>query len=293
MKKDEILRSAVLQVGDDTKFVRLATATKIVHSLLFTLYLIYLVVAIATKTQGSDNIVLELLKEYASIMLSNAWLIVIFLIIVVIALVGYFILPPIGEAAMIYYLDDPEKRGTLSFAKGMYKFFPMFEYNALVSVVNALTFFVVVTRMYVLGILRHWFSITILVLWISVILFVSFLLPYTRLLIALENEDFFPAMRKSGWMSVRNFSTTVKFVIISFMLYARFIVNIVIVVWIPLLLIWVGTWLGLDKIEFLQVVFIAIIVWLILLVSYIEGIIEAFVMTYWYKVYKHIKELAV
>lgn len=167
----------------------------------------------------------------------------------------------------------------------------MFEYNALTSAMNIVTFLLVISRLYVLNILRHRFSITILMMWLIVILLISFLLPYTRLLIALEDEDFFPAMRKSSGLSIKNFSTTMKFVIITFMLYMRFIINILIVVGIPMLLIWVGTRLGLDQFAFLQIVFIAIIVGLILLVAYIEGIIEAFVMTYRYKVYKHIKSI--
>lgn len=75
------------------------------------------------------------------------------------------------------------------------------------------------------------------------------------------------------------------------MLYIRFVVNILIVVGIPMLLIRVGTWLWLDQYTFLQIVFIAIIAGLIILVAYIEGIIEAFVMTYRYKVYKHVKSI--
>ncbi len=292
--KQEILKSALTQVGDDTKFVRLATATTIVHSLLFTLYLIYMVVSISSKAQGShNNIFLTLLKEYTAIMLSNTWLIIIFLVLIVICIIGYFLLPPIWEAALIYYLDDPEKRGTLSFAKGLYKFFPMFEYNALISMLNPLTFAVVVTRMYVLDILVHRFSLTFLTMWLIIILCASFMLPYSRLLIALEEEEFFNGMRKSGGMSIRNFSTTMKFVVVTYMLYIRYAINIAIVVWIPMLLIWVGTRLGLDKYEFLQIVFIAMIIWLILLVAYIEGIIEAFGMTYRYKVYKYIKALNV
>ncbi|MBP7848600.1 hypothetical protein KA013_05375 [Patescibacteria group bacterium] len=93
--KDEILRSAVTQVGDDTKFVRLATATKFVHSLLFTLYLIYLVVTISSKAQGSKNIFIELLQEYTSIILSDTGLIIIFLVLIIIGVIGYFLLPPI------------------------------------------------------------------------------------------------------------------------------------------------------------------------------------------------------
>lgn len=46
---------------------------------------------------------------------------------------GYYLLPPIGEAAMIYYLDDSTNEGMGSLAKGIYKFFPMFEFNAAVS----------------------------------------------------------------------------------------------------------------------------------------------------------------
>lgn len=45
-------------------------------------------------------------------------------------LIGYELLPPIGDAAQIYYLDQPERKdGFRAFAQGLYKFFPMFEFN--------------------------------------------------------------------------------------------------------------------------------------------------------------------
>lgn len=49
--KHPILRSSIHEISEDTKFIRLATVTTFVHSLLFVLYLIYLGFSIVSLAQ--------------------------------------------------------------------------------------------------------------------------------------------------------------------------------------------------------------------------------------------------
>lgn len=83
--------------------------------------------------------------------------------------------------------------------------------------------------------------------------------PYARMVITLEDEDFFPAMKRSMHLAIANIKITLKFVIITALLSIRFIFNILLLVGIPLFLIRFGTRLGLDSIPVLQRVFVVIV----------------------------------
>ena len=152
--KDTILRSAMYELSDDTKFIRLATITTFIHSLLFLIYLVYLFSSVISKMQGGKNQqFLEVLQEIISFDMSGNT-IIIFIFLAILLFIWYIILPPIGEAAMIYYLDNPKKQGTASLGKGTTKFFPMFEFDAAISTVNVLVLMIAVSRMYVIGIFK-------------------------------------------------------------------------------------------------------------------------------------------
>gem|GEM_PF-5613845 len=57
------------------------------------------------------------------------------MILGIVLAIGYYILPPIGEAAMIYYLEKTMgNNGSVesSVTHGLKKFFVMFEWNSIV-----------------------------------------------------------------------------------------------------------------------------------------------------------------
>ena len=107
--KKAILKAAMTEISDDTKFIRLATITTFVHSLLFILYLIYLTFSIAALAQGSSNPMVSTFQDTLAQLRGDSSFIVIFVIICIIGIIGYALLPPVGEAAMISYLDSTSK----------------------------------------------------------------------------------------------------------------------------------------------------------------------------------------
>lgn len=105
---------------------------------------------------------------------------------------------------MLAYLASDKKQGTVSMGKGLSKFFPMFEFDAMVSLFNIMVFIVICSRLRVMGILWQPFIIAILVIWSIIIFLVSLLLPYSRIVITLENLKFLDAMKRSMALSIAN-----------------------------------------------------------------------------------------
>jgi len=223
----DILRQSMIELGDNTKLIRLATITTFIHSLLFIVYMLYLLFNLSQKNSWSW--IRDLLSEYVDIVAPSTEVLVILIIIWIVLLIGYTLLPPIWDASMIYYLESKKKSGSLSLGKWVTKFFPMFEFNATMTMFNF-------------------------------------------------------------WLAIYNMWITLKFIVINIFLYLRFIVNILIVVWIPLLLLRWASKLEIANSPIFNTVVIIIIVSLMALTAYINGIIEAFFITYWWKVYKRISD---
>ena len=283
-----IIKESISYLTEDTKFIRLATMTMFIHSLLFTLYLLYLIARYWGDYFG-DGDFSQLLEQFVETISFNTGTFIVIGIVWLFLAIGYYLLPPIGEAAMIYYLQDNEKKHMVAFAKWIYKFFPMFEYNAAISLFQLEVIWFAMLRLNNVGILESPLIVVLLIMWWLVAIFVTIFFPYARLLITIEDEDFFPAMKQSMSMAIQNMWITMQFVLVTFALSMRFIVNILIIVGIPLLLIWLGTLLWLNSFPLMQFVMSMIILGLIVLVAYVEWIIEAFFTTCRWNVYRVIK----
>ncbi len=288
MNRRTILKEAISSVSDDTKLVRLATITTFIHSLLFILYLIYLSFTLAARASWGSWWIGELLWDYINLVAPNTEVIVLLIIIWIVLVIGYSILPPIWDAAMIYYVDSNKKSWSASLGSWFWRFFPMFEFNATISFLNIIAWMIAASRMYAMGII-NWLTVTLLVIWLFISFLALFLLPYTKFLITLEWEDYFDAMKKSMWLSIRHFVTTSKFVTINLFLYLRFILNIIIVIWIPLSMIYFASKFDFWSSALFQTLVITCLILLIALTAYINGIIEAFFITYRWKVYTWIR----
>lgn len=290
LHQNTILKDAIIEISDDTKFIRLATVTTFLHSLLFILYIIYLTASLVSQFHASANPMINLLQTYVAEIFSTPGYIIAFLVIALIWFIGYTLLPPVGEAAMISYLASDKKQWTVSIWKWLSKFFPMFEFDAMVSFFNVMVWIIIASRLRVMGILWQPFIVAILIIWWIIIFFVSLLLPYTRIVITLENLKFLDAIRRSMSLSIANIWFTLKFVIITYLLYIRFLINTLIVVGIPGLMVYSAWILNIVHYPLVQTLVVLVIAALIALSAYINGIIEAFFTTYRYKVYLVVKE---
>lgn len=286
MSRNLVLKESIAAISDDTKFIRLATITTFIHSLLFILYLIYLLATIWT-TLWSDSTLGELLSDYVNIVAPSGEAITVLIIIGIFLAIGYSILPPIWEAAMIYYVDSERKSGSTSLGKGTNRFFPMFEFDATMTFFSIMTRAIAVSRLFIMDAINP-ITIIFLGIWLTISLLAMILLPYTKFIITLENKKYFEAIKGSMSLAIRHLWVTLKYVMINLFLYLRFILNIIIVVWIPLVLLRLASRLDFADSRVFQIIVIIIAIWLVLLTAYINGIIEAFFTSYRWRVYKQI-----
>ncbi len=207
----------------------------------------------------------------------------------IILAVWYFILPPIGEAALIYYLSMTEKRGSASLGKGFSQFFPMFEYNGLISFFTMLPYFIILSRFWMLDLLDNFLVVTFMVLRGIIILFASIFLPFTKYFIVIEDAKPFDAMKKSMNLALANLWLVTRAAFLQYALSLRFIINILLFLGLPLLILYTAT--AFDVTQWGPVatiiILVSIAVWL--LTAYINGIIEAFFITLRYRLFEEIK----
>lgn len=288
-KTPGILKESIAAIWDDTKLIRLATITTFIHSLLFILYLIYLLITLGTAMWW-DTTIWWLINDYVDLVAPSAEIWVILIIIGIALLIWYSILPPIWEASMIYYIDSKHKSGSLSLGKGTGRFFPMFEFNATISILSIIAWVITASRFYAMDILNI-LTISLLIMrWIIVVL-AMILLPYTKFIITLENKNYYAAMKSSMGLALRNLWTTLKYVGINIFLYLRFFLNIIIVIGIPLGMLRFASRFDFADNTIFQVIVIIVLISLIAFTAYINGIIEAFFISYWWRVYKKIRKV--
>ncbi len=284
-QSNSILKDSISSLSEDTKFIRLATITTFIHSLLFIIYIIYLLLTF-NQFAWWDTLS-SLIAQYTNLIAPNTEILVIIIILAIVLAIWYSILPPIWDAAMISYVHSENKSGTLSLSKWLFKFFPMFEFNATMTFFNLLTLWIVVSRLYVMNILNG-LTITVLIMRSLFVLLAMIFLPYTKWFITLHDDTYFEAMKHSAGLAASNIWITIKFVVINILLYLRFLINILIVIGIPLLMLRWASKLDFAESVYFQVLVTWTILGLIFLTAYINGIIEAFFITYWSKVFTQI-----
>jgi len=217
---------------------------------------------------------------------SNA--VTLFVIVIIILLIGYSLVYPIGQAAIIHYLRDQKFSIRDALSKGITTFFPMFEFSVLAGTFSISTFVFIVIRLFMLDIadnvlIRIVFSIR----WLS-ILTATLLWPYARYVIVIEKLGMYDAIKRSAFYAIRNLWQTTKFVMLELLLLLRFLINIVLVIGIPFGLMYVASWFNIIDSKTVGTIIVIISIGLLLGTAYVNGIIEAFFATYWFKIYKKI-----
>lgn len=284
-----ILNEAYQEISEDNKLIRLATLTTIIYSIIFVIYIMYQVNFIISQWEWHWETI-NIAIQYINYFVENLKILWIAFIWWIILAIWYFLLPPIADWALISYVKSEDKSWRKALMKWFLNFFPMFEYNAMIWVVNFLVYFIAVTRAYSMWILDNLFMQILLWIWWIMIIFASIFFHYSKFLIILNWMWPIEAIKKSSILTFMNFWITFKFVIINYLLYIRFIINIIILIFIPWAIIYVSNMIWVFDNMIIKYITYSIFIILIILTAYINGIIEAFFINYWYKVFKKINK---
>ena len=196
MRYKDILRQSLLEISEDTKLVRLATITTFVHSLLFIVYILYVIITLSEEV-WADTWFSDIISDFSSILDGSGTIIIVLIVLAIVLAIWYLILPPIWDAAMINYVSSVQKSWSTSLWSWISRFFPMMEFNATLGFINLIARAFAVSRLYVLWILNNWLTITLVVLWFIVIMIALIMLPYTKMIITIEDKNYFDAMKES------------------------------------------------------------------------------------------------
>ena len=286
--KDKILKESYEKVLNDNSFVKLTILTFLPYSIIFVWYLFYQTYFIIDSINTWLN--LYNLKVYID-QIFSFWehFFIPLLISLLVILIMYFFFPPIWEWALINYLDKNKSISSCLW-KGFLNFFKMFELHGFVSIFSFLFFFIIVSRLFVFDMLDSTFILPILFIWFFFILFFNFTLFYAKYLIVLEWFTVSDSIKESIKLTFLNIKKTFNYFILYLLLYVRYIINILVVVWIPLFVLYIFLKTDISNIEFVKYFIFFIMFLLFVLVAYVNWIVEAFFIVMWYKVFKSIEK---
>lgn len=79
--RHEILKETITYLSEHTKFIRIATITTFIHSLLFTIYLLYLIVRYGAERFGEESPINALLTQYIRLISLDTGLLIILVVV--------------------------------------------------------------------------------------------------------------------------------------------------------------------------------------------------------------------
>ena len=282
----QILSDSVTVLFQNPKLIRLSFLTLVFYSIVRIYFIVYyfntfLLYKYESWVQLSDAFIYVLDK------LNNQWILRV-VIWVIIVLIWYLWFHPIGEASVVSALDNPQQSAFRSFVRGSGKFFPMLEYSWLSIPFWVFTFCTVMLRLYLMDIFDNIFITIIVGIRWFLVLFASVCWSYARIIIALEGCQVFDAIKKSTSLAMNNLGLSVKLMFVELLLMLRFIVIGLLIVGIPVLLIYIAVWLDVIQISFVETTIRVVAASLLLVIAYLNCIVEAFFLTYWYQAYRKI-----
>ncbi len=285
----KILRESITKITEDTRLIRLSFLVTFCH-FVSVIYLVVWNLNNLLTYKYEKWIPLWTALEYILNRSQNNHMTLILVILIIVILIWYSLIYPIGEAAMIHYLDGEWQKIWRVIWKWVNDFFVMFEFDAMLFSFGFFTFIITTLRMFMLNIIDNVFIISLIIIWWIAVFIATILWSYAKFAIVLEWQNVFGAIKRSSSLTIMNFGKTIKFVVIQLFLLIRFLLNAIVIMGIPFLIVYVAIWLNVIESKIVWYVIAITVIVLLFLMAYINAIIEAFFMTYRYKVYKNITE---
>ncbi len=286
-----ILRDSITKIVEDTRLIRLSFLVTFCHFVSIVYLMVWNINNLLTYRYEKWIPMSDALKYILNRSQDNNMTVTIVIIVAVI-FIWYSLLYPIWESAMIHYLDQEGQKIWKVIWKWVNDFFVMFEFDAMLFSFGFFTFAITTLRMYMLYIIDNTFIIILIIIWWAAVFLATILWSYAKFAIVIEWKNVFESIKRSASLTIMNFWTTIKFVIIQLFLMIRFIINAIVIMGIPFLIVYIAIWFNVIESKVVWYVIAISVIVLLFLMAYINAIIEAFFMTYRYKVYKSITEEA-
>lgn len=213
---------------------------------------------------------------------------IVAIVVAAIIVVFYLLIPTFCQGALIQLIariknGHPVKIFRDGVTYGLFSFLPLLEYHLLIktfSIISLLTEAAFVVRN--LG--PDWLSVLIIpfVFMIVVGLVMTLLFTYTDYFIVIDKEPVFGSIRKSCALVVRHWQETLLMLMLMVIIGARIIVNIAIMFLIPVMMIFLGSYLTTITIPTISFWVVGILGFVaFLFASYFSAILTIFANAVW------------
>ncbi|GHW02523.1 hypothetical protein AGMMS50249_3090 [candidate division SR1 bacterium] len=279
------IRDSLTFITKSPKLIKVAFLMTFGHTVAYVYLIAYFFnSAVRIKYNAGADTSSILLYLFNTIQNLNLWgLIIIFVLIV---LVGYFWIYPVGEATLIHGIKEEGSSLSKSLNQGFKNFFSMLEYRSMSSFLGIYTIITVIVRLWVMGILESFVIKPIIGIWLICSLFTIFFRPYLKYYIVIDNDSPFDAMKNSVMLTLGNIKLTFKGVITEQLLMLRYFLAIIVVIAVPVLLLIGAVKAGIIDYRWVEAIIWSIVGLLLLIIVYMNGIFETFLTKYRYEIFK-------
>lgn len=234
-----ILKNSIDYMKNDRKIIRLTLATSFFHSLVASL-LIILNINILFARKYENGLYVGKVAEFFVNEINNNHVISRVIGISIVLFLAYSLVYPIGQTAIIHYLNNKDKSIRKALKKWRENFFPMFEYGIVSLLISPTVYWLTLLKITVSWGLHGSFTIFLLILRFGVMSIVNALKVYTRYIMTLEGKWAYEAVIKSCDLSFRYIKESLKYSRIQTILIINFSLNLCIILLVPILLIYLA-----------------------------------------------------
>lgn len=281
-----IIHDSIDQMNADPNIVRLTFLTTFFHSMIVALLIILntnkLFVQYAAKWSDLGRLPQFLIEE-----INKNHVVMVFILVTIVLFLLYSVVYPIGQAAVIHYLHH-KKSIRDSIHASLSCFYPMFEFWFVCALFSAVTFIFLAFKLFVLDGSRS-IPLALAFLFRAILInLVNKFKVYTRYFIVLHKLPLYESLKKSFALTGNLLKTTTKYMEMQTWLLFSFSMNLVLIIWLPLLLIHLA--IVYNAISFWYVKIFAYLLFLILIIAgaYMSSFIRAFFAYYWYDIFMRI-----
>lgn len=285
--QEHIIIPALQLIRHDTKVKKFYFFPGMLSILFLSMILVYQSIYTYVEILGKKEEALEIILNFLHSQYATEAIIA-----VTICILWYIAIIPIFEWGLIRYIDQKVSGQNAStsdsFGYGVFRFYPMFEYNNIfsmfkfMSIINALLFTI---RFVGVSYLNYAIIIACIAIFFSLI--INTITAYTKYEIVLQNKTVFQAIGTSARIALLNLKTTLRLYFLMFVVNIRVIFNFIIFLLFPLL--FVGAIGFITSTVFLTITIIILSIlfaWLVILLWYMTTVLEVFTSATWYFAYK-------
>jgi len=279
-----ILKRSIDYMKNDHQIIRLTLVTSFFHSLIASLLIILNVNTLFARNYANGLYVGKVAEFFVQEINRNQvinWVIIISILL----FVAYSIVYPIGQAAIIYYLNDKDKSIKNALRKGRAIFFPMFEYGILSLMISPTVYRLAVLKVAVSGGFHSSFTIFLLLFWFVAMTVINGLKVFTRYIMTIEGKWPYEAVIQSCNMSFKYFKETLKYLRIQTNLIVNRSFNIFVILLIPIILIYLSIVFNIIQYPAVKRSVYGLFFLGILFGSYASSMVRAFCAYLWKEIY--------